>query len=322
VKVLVTGANGFVGRAVCEHLRSAGIPSREAVRMALPSNPPEDSASPERVVIGEISGSTDWGAALEGITHIVHLAGWAHALHASPAQIERGCWTVNVDGSTQLVRQAVAAGVRRFVFLSSVKAAAERSGALPLSETIQPVPEDAYGASKLAAEQGIKKLSRGTGMETVVLRPPLVYGPGVRANFLRLLRLVDRGIPVPLGAVRNRRSLVYLGNLVDAIETCIVSPAGAGQTFFVSDGEDVSTPELIRRLASALGRPARLLPVPTSLLKIGASLAGMRPELARLADSLVLDTAKICTVLGWKPPFTLDRGLRETVAWYRAGRRR
>jgi UDP-glucose 4-epimerase len=203
-----------------------------------------------------------------------------------------------------------------------VKAAAERSGALPLSETIQPVPEDAYGASKLAAEQGLAELSRGTGMETVVLRPPLVYGPGVRANFLRLLKLVDRGIPLPLGAVRNRRSLVYLGNLVDAIETCIVSPAGAGQTFFVSDGEDVSTPELIRRLASALGRPARLLPVPTWLLRIGTNLAGMRPEFARLADSLVLDTAKIRTVLGWKPPFTLDQGLRETVAWYRAGRHR
>ncbi len=320
LKVLVTGANGFIGRALCAHLRSAGIPLRAAVRAVAPSLPAGTGEAAEFVAVGDISGKTDWGAALDGVTHLAHLAGWAHDRGASRAEAVRLSRTVNVEGTARLARQAAAAGVSRFVFLGSVKAAGERSGTLPLSESYPPVPEDPYGASKLAAERMLGDLAGG-GMETVILRPPLVYGPGVRANFLRLLRLVDRGIPLPLGSVRNLRSLVYLGNLVSAIEACLVSPAAAGQTFFVSDGEDVSTPDLVRRIASAMGRPARLFPFPVRLLRIGARLAGRAAEFGRLADSLAVDATKIRAVLGWEPPFTLDQGLNDTVDWYRAQKR-
>ncbi|MCU0963438.1 MAG: NAD-dependent epimerase/dehydratase family protein, partial [Pirellulaceae bacterium] len=188
MKVLVTGANGFVGRALCERLWSSGIPLREAVRdrgAFLKAGP---AASGEVVSVGDLSGRTDWVAALDGITHLVHLAGWAHDLRSSPAEAQSFARTVNVEGTERLARQSVAAGVRRFVFMSSVKAVAERSGVLPLSETAAPAPQDAYGASKLEAERVLCELARAGGMETVIVRPPLVYGPGVRANFLRLLR--------------------------------------------------------------------------------------------------------------------------------------
>jgi len=321
LKVLVTGANGFIGRALCAHLRAAGTALRAAVRAVVPPLPAGERVPADYVAVGGISGETDWGAALDGVTHLVHLAGWAHDGGASRAEAERLSRTINVEGTARLARQAAAAGVRRFVFLSSVKAAGERSGALPLSESSPPVPEDPYGASKLAVERMLGDLAGG-GMETVILRPPLVYGPGVRANFLRLLRLVDRGVPMPLGSVRNMRSLVYLGNLVSAIEACLVSPAAAGETFFVSDGEDVSTPDLIRRIASAMGRPARLFPFPVRLLRLGFRLAGRAAEFGRLADSLAVDATKIRAVLGWEPPFTLDQGLRDTVDRYHRAQKR
>jgi nucleoside-diphosphate-sugar epimerase len=218
---------------------------------------------------------------------------------------------VNVAGTSAFARQAAAAGVKRFVFLSSVKVNGE-SGRY--TEADPPAPEDAYGISKHEAEAALRAIAKDTGMDVVIIRPPLVYGPGVRANFLALMRAVSRGIPLPLGAVNNRRSLVALGNLVDFIVTCIEHPAAANETFLLSDGEDLSTTDLIRRLAAAMGRPARLLPVPESVLIAGAALLGRRDIARRLLGTLQVDTSKAGQLLGWVPPITVDEGLRLAVA--------
>ena len=200
--------------------------------------------------------------------------------------------------------------------MSSVKVNGESTVARPFSETDNPAPEDAYGISKREAEDALREISTLTGMEIVIVRPPLVYGPGVKGNFLRLMRLVGRGIPLPLASISNQRSLVYLGNLVDAITACIDSPAAAGKTYLVSDGKDVSTPELIRRLAAVLGRPSRLFPFPHSLLALGGAILGKRDEVARLTGSLQVDSTRIRDDLHWQPRFSLDQGLAETARWF------
>jgi UDP-glucose 4-epimerase len=222
---------------------------------------------------------------------------------------------VNVDGTLNLARQAAQAGVRRFVFLSSIKVNGEGCEE-PYREGDAACPQDPYAISKWEAEQGLRQIELETGMDVVILRPPLVYGPGVKANFQRLLAAVDKGWPLPLGAVGNRRSLLYLGNLVDAIQLCLVHPAAAGQTYLVSDGEDVSSPELVRRLARAMGCPARLLPVPPAWLRLAGGLLGRRAVVERLLGSLVVDSSRIRRELGWSPPFRLDAGLAETVQHY------
>jgi len=311
VKVLITGANGFVGRALCSHLAEAGIAVRAAVRAAAP-----DVVGV--VVVGDIDGATDWSRSLDGITHVVHLAGRAHVLRETAQEAEAAFRAVNFEGTRRLAEEAAARGVRRVVFVSSVKACAESTSGPPLTEQSTPHPEDAYGRSKLDAERTLLRIAGSTNLEVAILRPPLVYGPDVQANFLRLMQLVDRAVPLPLGSVRNRRSLVYRGNLASAIECCLTHPAAAGETFFVSDGEDVSTPELIRRLAVAMDRPTHLWPMPVRLLRIAARLAGMDSQVGRLVDSLVVDSARIRTVLGWTPPFNLDQGLRHTAEWYRS----
>ena len=223
---------------------------------------------------------------------------------------------VNVNGTRQLARQAADAGVRRFIFVSSVKVNGEHSLAgRPLTAADAPAPLDPYGISKLEAEQALQALSTETGMEMVIVRPPLVYGPGVKANFGSLLRWLSKGWPLPLGAVHdNRRSLVAVDNLADLLLTCVDHPAAASQTFLASDGEDLSTTELLRRMGQALGKPARLLPVPPALLRWGATALGKADIAQRLLGSLQVDITHTRQTLGWTPPITVDEGLRRAVA--------
>lgn len=312
-RLLVTGSTGFIGRALCAHLKGRHRDFREALRSQRPQGDADTVG--DRVVVGELSGATDWQPALAGISHVVHLAGLAHVMGASGSAAAR-FRMVNTEATARLAQQAAAAGVGRFVYVSSVKAVADAS-ATPLTEETPARPCDAYGISKLDAETALREVAAGSAMEVVVLRPPLVYGPAVGANFLRLLRLVDRGLPLPLGAVRNRRSLIYVANLVDAMMCCLDAPAAANQVFFVSDGEGLSTPQLIRAIAAALGRRPRLLPVPLPLLRAAAGLFGARDQVARLTESLEVDSGKIRRLLDWAPPVSVPQGLEETVAWYR-----
>lgn len=315
LSLLVTGANGFVGRMLCSHLADSGYAVRGSQRNYHQLDIGQDI---EWAKISSIGPVTIWADALQEISIVVHLAARVHIVRDRISDPLAEFRQVNVQGTLNLARQAADAGVKRFVFVSSVKVNGESTAEdETFSDSSQAAPQDAYGISKWEAEQGLQHIARETGMEVVIIRPPLVYGPGVKANFLRLLDLVWRGVPLPLGSVRNLRSLIYLGNLVDAIVTCVTHPKAAGQTFLVSDGEDVSTPELIRRMAHALGRPTRLLPVPPGLLRLGGEIVGKGDEVGRLLDSLVIDSSKIRRELGWKPPFTMEEGLRETAAWYR-----
>lgn len=305
MKVLVTGATGFVGRALCSDLDAHGFEVVPAVR--------SKGGLPREAVVGNLDASTDWRAALGGCNAVVHLAARVHVMDdkaPDPLALYRA---TNTDASLNLARQAARAGVKRFVFISSIKVNGEGRDA-PYRETDAPAPEDAYAVSKWEAEQGLWQIAQETGLEVVVLRPPLVYGPGVKANFRRLLDTVARGWPLPLGAIENRRSLLYLGNFVDAIRVCVEHPAAAGQTFLIDDGQPVSTPELIRALARSMGRPARLVAVPVDVLELAAALLGKRTAVSRLRGSLYVDSSAIRTRLGWMPPFSMQQGLEATVA--------
>lgn len=315
LSLLITGANGFVGRVLCSHFADSGYAVRGSRRN---HHQPDIRQDIKWAKIPNIGPVTVWSDALQGIAIIVHLAARVHLVGDRASDPLAEFRQVNVEGTLNLARQAADAGVKRFVFISSVKVNGESTAEdETFSDSSQAAPRDAYGVSKWEAEQGLQRIARETGMEVVIIRPPLVYGPRVKANFLRLLDLVWRGVPLPLGSVNNKRSLVYLGNLVDAIVACVTHPKAAGQTFLVSDGEDVSTPELIRRMAHAMGKPARLLPFPPALLRAAGKVLGKEDEVGRLLDSLVIDSSKIRRELGWKPPFTMEEGLRETAAWYR-----
>lgn len=309
MRVLVTGADGFVGRALLPALTKAGHAARAAVRV------PRADSAPDAVAIGDIGPETDWTAALDGIEAVIHLAARVHVMRETATDPLDQFRRVNVEGTRRLAT-AAAAGVRRFVFVSSVKVNGEETAERPFTEADIPLPEDPYGISKWEAEQILG--GTASGMETVVLRPPLVYGPGVKGNFLSLLKLCNRGWPLPLGAIGNARSLIYVGNLADALVRAVDHPAAAGETFLVSDGEAVSVPELVRRIAAALDRPARLLPVPPGLLRAGAALIGRPGAAKRLLGSLVVDDQRIRKILAWQPPFTMVEGLRETAAWFRS----
>lgn len=310
--VLVTGADGFVGRALCEALVAAGRGARRAVRRL-------DHASTGAVAVGDIGPDTNWNAALDGVSCIVHLAARTHVLRETAADALAAYRRINVAGTERLARAAAARGTRRLVFLSSVKVNGEGTGERPYTEEDAPRPEDAYGISKTEAERALAGIASETGLEITVLRPPLVYGPGVKGNFLRMLGLVARGVPLPLGAIDNRRSFIYLGNLVDAIVQALDVPRAAGRTYLAADGEDLSTPALVRAMAAALGAKPRLVPFPLALLKVAASLAGRGAELARLAGSLQVDSSRIRHELGWQPPYTVSQGLERTAKWYRDG---
>lgn len=309
--ILVTGATGFVGRALCAALIKGG-PIRIVVRNAAGESP----ADGVDVVRGELSATADWSAAMAGVVAVVHCAARVHVMNDDAVDPLAEFRRINVEGSLQLARQAAAAGVPRFVFLSSIKVNGEQTDpGRPFTADQAPGPLDPYGISKMEAEAALRALARETGMAVVIIRPPLVYGPAVKGNFLAMMRALWRGIPLPLGAVTaNRRSLVALDNLVDLIVTCIDHPAAANQTFLVSDAEDLSTAALLRRMGQQLGRPARLLPVPVGVLRLAATLLG-RPGIAqRLCGSLEVDIDKTRHLLGWSPPLSVDEGLRRTAA--------
>lgn len=310
LRVLVTGAGGFVGRALASALDGAGYDWTAAVR------DPARSAYKQQVTIGDIGPGTDWRAALHGVDCVVHLAARTHVLDDLSDDPYAAYRHINVLGTAALAQQAAAAGVRRLIFLSSIKVNGEATTKDPYTEDDTPRPEDAYGVSKLEAEEALKRIGADTGLETVVLRPPLVYGPGVKGNLLRLLRLIERGIPLPLASIDNRRSLVGVANLADAIIAGIANPVAAGKTYLVSDGEDVSTPQLISRFAGAMGLTPRLLPCPPPLLNFGAALLGKRAVAGRLTGSLQVNSGRIRRELGWQPRYSLDQGLKSTAQWY------
>ena len=311
--VLVTGAGGFVGRALVPALLRDGHKVRAAVRN-LDGGP---VLGAEMVAVGDIGPATDWEAALDGVEAVVHLAARVHVMRDSAADPLAEFRQVNVEGTRRLGAAAASAGVRRFVFVSSVKVNGEATRDRPFTEQDPPAPRDPYGVSKWEAEQALMVGARA-GMEPVVLRPPLVYGPGVGGNFLSLLRLCHRGLPLPLGAVRNARSLIYVGNLAHALVRAVDHPAASGRTFLVRDGADVSVPQLLRQTGEALGCPVRLIPVPPPLLRFGAAVLGRTAAAERLLGSLSVDDSSIRQVLEWQPPFSMAEGLRETGAWFRA----
>jgi nucleoside-diphosphate-sugar epimerase len=310
--VLITGASGFVGKSLSNHLGAQGHVVKGAMRV-----PTEQFPFPS-IAVGNIGPETDWTAALAGCHAVVHLAAHVHVMRRQAGDLASDFHRVNVEGSENLARQSARAGVRRFVFLSSVKVNGEDSAQRAFVESDPVMPLDAYGASKAEAEKRLRVISAETGMEVVIVRPPLVYGPGVKANFLSLLRAVDSGLPLPLSSISNLRSFVYVANLVDVLETCLVHPAAAGRIFFVSDDHDVSTPQLIREIATAMGKKSLLFPFPPALLRGAGLLTGHKEQVARLTGSLQVDISSIRTTLGWLPPFTLHQGLAQTASWYRS----
>jgi len=304
--VLITGAGGFIGRELCVRMLAEGWHVRGTFRSESDvSRLPE---SVEAVSIRSIDSDTKWNDTLEGIDTVVHLAARVHVMDDSSSDPLTEYRKVNVEGTKCLAIAAAKA--------SSIKVNGEGRASV-YTEYDEEAPADTYSVSKWEAEQELHKNSDTTGIEVVILRPPLVYGPGVKANFLRLFKIIERGIPLPLSSIKNRRSFIYLGNLIDAIITCMTNPNAAGKTYFVSDGEDVSTPELIRRIGAASGRRALLLPIPVWIMRMAGRITGKYDEVERLVGSLTVDISKICKELEWKPPYVMEHGLRETAKWYK-----
>lgn len=310
--ILVTGASGFVGKPLCAALLARGWRVRSISRSNHPPIP-----GMEHLVLGPIDENTDWLPALHGVTYIVHLAARVHVMREAAEDPLEAFRNVNVAGTLNLARQAAQAGVKRFVFVSSVKVNGEETTSRPFSELDVPNPQDAYGISKIEAEQQLLALAEETGLEIVIVRPPLVYGAGVKGNFAQMLRILHQRIPLPLASVCNARSLVYVENLLNVLILCVTHPKATGQTYLVSDGEDISTPELISRLSRAMGFPARLFPFPIRGLELIAKLFGKGDQVRRLTSSLQIDSSKIRRELGWSPPFTMQQGLQETVKHFK-----
>ena len=274
-------------------------------------------ANVQSVQVADLAPDTAWGPTLVNVDVVIHLAARAHVMRDTAMDPLAEFRRVNVQGTLNLARQAAAVGVRRFVFVSSIGVNGAESFEQPFAAEDEVAPHSPYAVSKFEAEQGLQVLATETGMEVVIIRPPLVYGPGAPGNFGSLMRWLQLGIPLPLGAIHNQRSLVALDNLVDLIVTCLTHPAAANQTFLVSDGEDVSTTELLRRMGQAMGCPARLIPVPASVLKAAAALLGKRDMAQRLCGSLQVDIQKTRQLLGWNPPLTLDQGLKKAAEGFR-----
>jgi nucleoside-diphosphate-sugar epimerase len=309
-RVLVTGGQGLVGKALAASLLAQGL----KVRVSTRQKPTTTDLDFEYVQTTELSATTDWLPALQVIDTVVHCAARVHVMHDTAADPLTAFRAVNVEGTLNLAHQAAAAGVKRFVFISSVKVNGEStSPGQAFTEADAPNPQDAYGQSKHEAEQGLRQIAADTGMAVIIIRPPLVYGPGVKANFAALMRAVQKGWPLTLGAVHNQRSLVALDNVVDFIITCITHPQAANQTFLVSDGHDLSTTELVRGMAQAAGVSARLLPVPVWALQAGATLLGRGDTVQRLCGNLQVDISKARTLLGWVPPVSMAAGLLRAV---------
>jgi nucleoside-diphosphate-sugar epimerase len=308
-RVLVTGVSGFVGRALFSRLRADGVMARGTVRREVAS-----ASADEMVIVGDIHPETDWMPALTGSDTVIHLAARVHLSGDDAGDSLAAFRAVNTYGTGRLAEQAVMCGVRRLIFVSSLKVNGEETSPDSMFRfSDAPAPVDSYGQSKWEAEQLLFELSSHAGLEVVVVRPPLVYGPGVKGNFARLAWLVRRGLPLPLAEVNNRRSMVALDNLVDLLIRCIDHPAAAGQTFLVSDGEDLSTPQLVQRLGQAMARPVRMFSVPVSLLRTAGRLAGRSGEVKRLVGSLRVDMSHTRKLLGWTPPVSVDEGIRRAV---------
>jgi len=307
--VLVSGANGFVGSRLCRSFTEHGLRVRAALRVGHQCADVADVT-----VIGNIGPDTDWEPALVGVDTVVHLAARTHVLHDSASR--DAYFDTNTAGTLRLATAAARAGVRRFVFLSSIKVNGERTGAQPFKTSDIPAPLDAYGESKWLAEQGLRDIAATSALEMAVVRTPLVYGPGVRANFLRLMGLVRSGVPLPFGAIENKRSLIGVWNLCDVLLRLATIDRLPAQTFLASDDRDLSTPELIRLLAAAMGRRPRLMNVPRALLQALARVTGRGPEIARLCESLRVDVSATRSLLAWEPPMSVEEGLARTVRWF------
>jgi nucleoside-diphosphate-sugar epimerase len=308
MKILVTGANGLVGRALCAALDQTEHQLVRAVRT---------STTAWEIPVGDLNECTDWREALgQGTDVVVHLAAQVPLTDGTARfQTERYA-EINTLGTANLARQCAQQGVKRFIFVITVKVLGEGKDE-PYRHTDLAVPSDAYAISKWEAEQTLRQISAETGLEVVVLRPPLVYGPGVKGNFLRLMQAINQRRPLPFGGIQNQRSLIYLGNLVDLTRQCLIHPGAAGKTFLVSDGEDVSTPELVRRIAFAFGRRPFLLPVPVSWMRLAGALLGKSAAVDRLLRSLCVDITPLREELGWTPPYPMQAGLDATAHWYR-----
>jgi nucleoside-diphosphate-sugar epimerase len=316
-RVLVTGANGFVGTALTQALAEIGIAVRGAVRSqaSVPAFEAGEHTVRDFAAVGDLHGRTDWSAALQGVETVFHTAARVH-MAGEPGGLA-AYRTVNRDATYRLARQCVEAGVRRLIFLSTIKVNGETTQGIPFTRGDTPDPHGAYAVSKYEAEEVLWRVGAEFDLEVVVVRPPLVYGPRVKGNVLALLRWVDRGLPLPLAGIDNRRHLVGLSNLVDFLVACATRPQAAGQTFLVSDPEAVSTPGLVRRLAEALGRPARLFRLPPSLLRAAALLCGRGAMMERLQEDLEVDMGRVTGLLEWLPPTTMQEELARMAAWYR-----
>lgn len=313
MNILLTGATGFVGHALTERLRRD---NRHPLTVV--SRGEMDASEVRHVHIDRLDGSTQWGKALSDVEVVIHSAARVHVMNDQAADPLAEFRAVNVDGTLGLARQAAESGAKRFVFISSIKVNGEGTAlAKPYTAEDKPAPLDPYGVSKWEAEEGLRALAKETGLEVVIIRPVLVYGPGVKANFRSMMSWLRKGVPLPLGAIQNKRSLVALDNLVDLITTCIDHPTAANQTFLVSDGEDLSTSELLRRMGKALDIPARLIPVPASLLQMGAALIGKGAVAQRLCGSLQVDITKTRDLLGWSPVVSVDQALRKTAETFK-----
>lgn len=312
MRVLVTGANGFVGSELCRQLAAAGCDCVRAVRKPGAGDVP----------VGDIGPDTDWRAALAGVEVVVHLASRVHVMNERHDAAEAAFHHINVLGTAALARQAQEAGVKRMVYVSSIKASGEITHGRPMLPDDPPQPEDAYGRSKLAAENVLRELCGASGMELVIVRPPMVVGPGVRGNLPVLMKAIQRGLPLPLACVRNRRSLVSVRNLAALLVACARQPEAAGQTYLAAEPEPVSTPELVHHLAAGLGRPARLLPVPVMLLKMAGRLTGRQDQIARLCSDLELDASRASALPGWMPVESLAEALQDSARAFLAKEQR
>ncbi|KQN47104.1 NAD-dependent dehydratase [Pseudomonas sp. Leaf48] len=311
--VFLTGATGFVGGATLRCLLARNY----TVIVALRNGSQLLHNQVSTIHVDSIDGATSWKNGLIGVDIVIHTAARVHVMNDADIDPLAAFRRVNVEGTVNLARQAASAGVRRFIFISSIKVNGESTNrGITYSPDDTPAPADSYGISKMEAEERLRELAMETGMEVVVIRPVLVYGPGVKANFLSMIRWLDKGFPLPFGAIHNSRSFVAVDNLVDLIVTCIIHPAAANQTFLVSDGEDLSTTQLLRKIALGLGRTARLVPIPTGILRGLATLVGKKALTNRLCGSLQVDISKTRSLLGWKPPVSADDALRATARYF------
>ena len=310
-RALVTGIRGFVGSSLCKALAQSHFVVVSVVRQ-FDAHPLELSA----LAVGDINQTTDWSGALAGVDVVIHLAARVHVMQEKSNDPLAEFQEVNLHGTLNLARQAAQAAVSRFVYISSIKVNGEYTDAKPFTESDDPSPKDPYGISKWQAEQGLHAIGRESGMEIVIIRPPLVYGPGVKANFFNLLNIVSKALPLPLGSIKNSRSMIYVENLVDALILVSTHPKAAGQTYLVSDGLDVSTPKLIKMIATEMKMPNRVFHFPVSLMRLAAKCIGKSLIFDRLTQSLQVDSSKIRTELEWNPPYTMEQGIQVTVDWF------